>query len=143
MSTDMTSTRPYLLRALYDWILDNDLTPHVTVNAHEENVQVPQEYVQEGQITLNLAPSAISALSMDNDSLSFNARFRGVPMDIYVPIQAVMGIYARENGQGMTFTIEDYQPPSPTPVSPAPKGSDKSGKKSKPKAKKPQLRVVK
>ena len=142
----MTSTRPYLLRAIYEWILDNQLTPHVAVNAHGEGVQVPQEYVQEGQITLNLAPSAINSLDMDNEALSFSARFRGVPMDIYVPIQSVMGIYARENGQGMMFSEEDYQPPpSPTPLSPTsvPKKSGKSDKKSKSGAKRPQLRVVK
>jgi stringent starvation protein B len=137
----MTSTRPYLLRAIYEWILDNQLTPHVAVNAHGEGVQVPQEHVQDGQITLNLAPDAINGMSMDNDALSFNARFRGVPMDIYVPMGAVMGVYARENGQGMMFTEEDYQPPTPSPMSPTPVGG--TGIKSSKPTKKPSLRVVK
>jgi|TARA_B110000483_G_scaffold226488_1_gene287295 stringent starvation protein B len=137
----MTSTRPYLLRAIYEWILDNQLTPHVAVNAHGEGVQVPQEHVQDGQITLNLAPDAINGMSMDNDALSFNARFRGVPMDIYVPMGAVMGVYARENGQGMMFTEEDYQPPTPSPMSPTP--FDGTGIRSSKPTKKPSLRVVK
>ena len=145
----MTSTRPYLLRAIYEWILDNHLTPHVMVNAHEEGVRVPQEYVQDGQITLNLSPGAVKSLNMDNESLSFNARFRGVPMDIYVPITAILGVYARENGQGMMFGDDDYQPPptSPSPVSPVGAPSNRSGTKQgeeKPKTSgKPSLRVVK
>lgn len=141
MSTSMTTTRPYLLRAIYEWILDNQLTPHVAVNAHGEGVQVPQEYVQDGQITLNLAPDAVNGMNMDNEALSFNARFRGVPMDIYVPMGAIMGVYARENGQGMMFTEEDYQPPTPSPLSPAPAGG--AGAKSSKSSKKPSLRVVK
>lgn len=144
----MTSTRPYLLRAIYEWILDNRLTPHVMVNAHEEGVQVPQEYVQDGQITLNLSPDAVKSLNMDNESLSFNARFRGVPMDVHVPIGAIMGVYARENGQGMMFGEDDYQPPpTPSPVSPVGVAGNKSGDKKgagKPRASgKPSLRVVK
>ena len=142
----MTSTRPYLLRAIYEWVLDNQLTPHVVVNAHEEGVRVPQEYVQDGQITLNLSPDAVKNLNMDNESLSFNARFRGVPMEIHVPIEAILGIYARENGQGMMFSEEDYQPPSPSPVSPAPAsgGGSRTKGSGKPKASgKPSLRVVK
>jgi stringent starvation protein B len=147
MSNSMTSTRPYLLRAIYEWILDNNLTPHVVVNAHEEGVRVPQEYVQDGQITLNLSPEAVKSLNMDNESLSFNARFRGVPMDIQVPMPAIMGVYARENGQGMMFGEEDYQPPSsPSPVSPVGVSSGTKGKKGTSKVKssaKPSLRVVK
>lgn len=145
----MTSTRPYLLRAIYEWILDNRLTPHVMVNAHEEGVRVPQEYVQDGQITLNLSPGAVKGLNMDNESLSFNARFRGVPMDIHVPIAAIMGVYARENGQGMMFGEDDYQPPpsSPSPVSPVGIAGNRSGDKKGsggPKTSgKPSLRVVK
>ncbi len=147
MSNNMTSTRPYLLRAIYEWILDNQLTPHVAVNAHGEGVRVPQEYVQDGQITLNLAPDAVNSMNMDNEALSFNARFRGVPMDIYVPLGAVTGIYARENGQGMMFTEDDYQPPTPSPLSPAPLssagGAGTNSSKSSKSSKKPSLRVVK
>lgn len=146
MSNSMTSTRPYLLRAIYEWVLDNQLTPHVVVNAHEEGVRVPQEYVQDGQITLNLSPDAVKNLNMDNDSLSFSARFRGVPMDIQVPVAAILGVYARENGQGMMFGEEDYQPPSPSPVSPAPAaggGSPVKGSDKRKASGKPSLRVVK
>ncbi len=136
----MTSTRPYLLRAIYEWVLDNHLTPHVVVNAHGEGVRVPQEYVQDGQITLNLSPGAVKNLSMDNELLFFNARFRGVPMDIQVPIASIMSIYARENGQGMIFNEEDYQPPSPTPATPGGESVKRPGTKP---AGKPSLRVIK
>lgn len=147
MSNSMTSTRPYLLRAIYEWILDNNLTPHVVVNAHEEGVRVPQEYVQDGQITLNLSPEAVKSLNMDNETLSFNARFRGVPMDIHVPMPAILGVYARENGQGMMFGEEDYTPPtSPSPVSPVGGSTGSKTARGSGKTKssgKPSLRVVK
>ena len=124
------------------------MTPHVVVNAHEEGVRVPQEYVQDGQITLNLSPDAVKSLNMDNESLAFNARFRGVPMDIHVPIAAILGVYARENGQGMMFGEEDYQPPptSPSPVTSVGGASNKSGTSGRKNSKasgKPSLRVVK
>jgi stringent starvation protein B len=109
----MTSSRPYLTRALYEWIVDNGCTPYVVVNANRDDVQVPRAYVKDGQIVLNIAPSAVAGLKVDNDALEFNARFGGVAMQIYVPMGALLGIYARENGQGMIFEPEDLSPPPP------------------------------
>ncbi|CAA0083745.1 Stringent starvation protein B [BD1-7 clade bacterium] len=102
----MTPTRPYFLRAVYEWILDNECTPFLAVNADAPGVEVPREYVEDGQITLNLAPSAIVDLQMTNDGIEFSARFSGVAQLVSVPMAAVMGIFARENGQGMAFPDE-------------------------------------
>lgn len=102
----MNSSRPYLIRALYEWIVDNDCTPHILVNAEYPAVQVPQGFANDGQIVLNISPSAVRHLQMDNDAVSFEGRFGGVPHSLYVPVAAVMGIYARENGQGMVFDLE-------------------------------------
>ncbi len=106
----MTSNRPYLIRAFYEWIIDNDCTPYVVVDAYYPEVSVPQDYVTDGQIVLNIAPRAITELEMNNRAISFNTRFGGVPTSIYLPVNALMGIYARENGQGMVFQEE----PRPT-----------------------------
>jgi len=116
----MTSSRPYLIRAIYEWILDNGLTPHLLVNADHEGTQVPQQFVQDGQIVMNIAPAAVQELSLGNDDVSFSARFSGAPMQCLVPTAAVMGIYARENGRGMLFPEEtgDSEPddgPEPPP----------------------------
>ena len=140
----MSPNRPYLLRAFFDWIVDNDCTPHIIVDAHHPMVAVPQEFVKDGQIVLNIAPRAVTNLSLDGDDVQFSARFNGMPVDIYVPIAGVLGIYAQENGQGMVFDKEDSPepPPSATPPS-APKmvrSSDAKDKSIKPK---PSLRVVK
>lgn len=104
----MTSNRPYLLRAFFDWIVDNQCTPHLVVNADFPAVQIPTQFVQDGQIVLNVSPSAVTQFSMDNQQLSFNARFGGQPMQVYVPIGAVLAIYARENGEGTVFTAEEF-----------------------------------
>ncbi len=127
----MTSSRPYIMRALYEWILANDCTPYVLVNAMGEGVAVPQEYVKNGQIVLNISPSAVMDLLLDDDAMAFNGRFSGVPMEVYVPMAAVMGIYARENGQGMIFDLDESSP-EPDPPSGKPE-----------KAAKPSLKVVK
>lgn len=103
----MTSNRPYLLRAFYDWIVDNQCTPHIVVDAEYPAVEVPRQFVQQGQIVLNVSPSAAANFLMDNDALSFNARFSGQPMQVYVPISAVLTIYARENGEGTIFSEPD------------------------------------
>lgn len=142
---NMTSSRPYIVRALYEWILDNDCTPYVLVNAAGDNVQVPQQYVKNGQIVLNVSPVAVVNLSLTNEAMQFNGRFGGKPMDVYVPMDAVMGIYSRENGQGMIFDFEEPQPPtSPDAGGDGVKGDGAQGKgdKSGPKNK-PGLRVVK
>ncbi|KPB73070.1 ClpXP protease specificity-enhancing factor [Pseudomonas cannabina] len=102
----MNSSRPYLVRALYEWIVDNDCTPHVLVNAEYPSVQVPQGFASDGQIVLNVSPSAVRHLHMDNEAVSFEGRFGGVPHTLYVPVAAILGIYARENGQGMVFDLE-------------------------------------
>lgn len=102
----MTPIRPYLLRGYYEWLLDNELTPHIVVDAHVANVHVPQQFVQDGQIVLNIAPTAVVGFDIDNSALSFNARFGGVPFDVYVPIAAIAAIYARENGAGTMFEPE-------------------------------------
>lgn len=111
---DLTSTRPYLVRALYEWILDNDLTPHLLVDAEYPGTQVPAEFVQDGQIVLNIAPSAVRNLVMGNDRIHFGARFGGVARELSVPTEAVLGIFARENHQGMLFPQPEY--PRETPA---------------------------
>lgn len=118
----MTSNRPYLIRALYEWLVDNGLTPHLLVNAQAEGVVVPPQFVQDGRIVLNVGPEAVRGLELGNDLVVFNARFGGVSTDICIPPQAVLGIYARENGRGMLFPEEtpDGSPPDGGPESPKP-----------------------
>jgi stringent starvation protein B len=107
----MTTNRPYLLRALYEWITDNGLTPHVLVDAELDGVDVPEHVIQKGKVVLNIAASATEHLLLDNDIIFFKARFSGKPYQISVPMDAVIAIYARENGQGMMFAQDDK--PSP------------------------------
>lgn len=99
---DSNSTRPYLIRALHEWCSDNGFTPHVAVKV-DESVQVPQEYVNNGEIVLNIGLDATSGLQLGNDFIEFKARFGGKPREIMVPVGRVVAIYARENGQGMAF----------------------------------------
>ncbi|ART82873.1 ClpXP protease specificity-enhancing factor [Oceanisphaera profunda] len=103
---NLTPSRPYLLRAFYEWLLDNELTPHLLVNASLPHTTVPQQYVKDGQIVLNIAPTAVVGLQMDNDAVSFSARFGGSPFQVYVPMAAVVSIQARENGAGTFFPPE-------------------------------------
>lgn len=103
----MNSSRPYLVRALYEWIVDNDCTPHMLVNSNYPKVQVPQGFASDGQIVLNVSPVAVRNMHMDNEAVSFEGRFGGVPHTLYVPIEAILGVYARENGQGMVFDLEE------------------------------------
>jgi stringent starvation protein B len=130
----MTSNRPYLIRAFYEWLVDNEQTPHLLVDATNEAAVVPQEFVENGQITLNVGLNAVRDLNLGNDYISFNARFGGHPMDVYVPPQAVMGIYSRESGEGMLFPENDVEPApdDPTPEPPRPE-----------KRERPSLKVVK
>ena len=115
----MTPSRPYIMRALYEWIVDNDCTPYVLVDATSADVMVPQQFVKDGQIVLNISPGAVMDLNIGNDALAFNGRFGGVATDIYVPIIAVVGLYARENGQGMVFEPEEStEPPDEPPPAP-------------------------
>jgi stringent starvation protein B len=117
----MLSPKPYLLRAFYDWIVDCGMTPHVVVAAEVEGTEVPPEYVQDGKIVLNILPTAIQALVMDRERLSFSARFQGVARSIDVPMKAVKAIYAKENGRGMVFPEDDEEVVAPAPESPPPR----------------------
>ncbi|MGB6976800.1 MAG: ClpXP protease specificity-enhancing factor [Gammaproteobacteria bacterium] len=135
----MTSIRPYLIRAIYEWILDNNFTPQITVDALLPGVQVPEKYVEEGKIVLNISPQAVNKLLINNEIVEFDARFSGVVWHINVPIAGVIAIYARENGRGMIFTEQDLDeegggdgeqtPPEPTSL--------------KTKSIKPHLKIVK
>ncbi|OCG67214.1 ClpXP protease specificity-enhancing factor [Gilliamella sp. Nev5-1] len=102
----MTPRRPYLFRAFYDWILDNELTPYIVVNTSKYGVIVPQEFIQNNQIVLNIAPHSVGQYCATNEQVEFNARFSGVPQHIVVPMAAIEAIYARENGIGMGFEDE-------------------------------------
>lgn len=104
--SQLTPRRPYLLRAFYEWLLDNQLTPHLVVDVTLPGVQVPMEYARDGQIVLNIAPRAVGNLELANDEVRFNARFGGVPRQVSVPLAAVLAIYARENGAGTMFEPE-------------------------------------
>ncbi len=111
METELPSTRPYLIRALYEWCTDNGFTPYVAVKV-DVSVQVPREYVQGGEIVLNISMDATSALKLGNEFIEFKARFGGQPHEIMVPVGRVMAIYARENGQGMAFPVQDDAHPA-------------------------------
>jgi len=126
----MTSSRPYLIRAIHEWILDNDMTPHLLVDMEGEGVDVPVQHGQNGKIVLNISPQAVESLVLGNDAIGFRARFSGIATDVFVPVAAVLAIYARENGRGMVFT-EDDSPPPP---------EEDSGSRS---TKKPRLKLVK
>ncbi|MBQ0731812.1 MAG: ClpXP protease specificity-enhancing factor [Oleispira antarctica] len=137
----MTPSRPYLMRALNEWILENDCTPYVLVDAGMPGVQVPEDYIDNGQIVLNISMSAVKSLLIDDDGLSFNARFGGVPIDLYVPMVAILAIYAKENGQGMVFGSEAGAPdPNKPPEPPEPTKPKRDEKPVKPR---PSLKVVK
>ncbi len=127
----MTSNRPYLIRAFYDWIVDNGMTPYIMVDFYYPGVQVPEQYVQDGRIVLNISPTASRGLILENDKILFTTRFSGQSHQIYLPPGAVVEIYAKENGRGISFPPEEDQPP--------PEGSDEA-KGSK--AKKPSLKLV-
>ena len=112
---EMTSSRPYLLRAVYEWIADNDLTPQIVVDAQQEQVRVPAAYVREGKIVLNISSTAVRGLSLGNERVEFSTRFGGVPFDVVVPVRAVLAIMARENGTGMSFPDSGSDRPPPQP----------------------------
>lgn len=111
----MSSQRPYLIRAIYQWLLDNQCTPYLLVNTNHEGVVVPEQYVRDARIVLNLAPDAINGLNMDNDWVSFSARFSGKAMDLFIPVIAIQAIYGKENNEGMFFPEEE--PPTPPSTS--------------------------
>jgi len=128
----MTSSRPYLIRALYQWIVDNGVTPYILVDALVDGVDVPPQHIQDNKIVLNIAPMAVQGLNLGDDEISFSARFSGQSVTLLVPTNAVLAIYARENGQGMMFNDEpDTAGPDNSPDG----GADEKSK--------PSLRVVK
>lgn len=143
----MTSHRPYLVRALNEWILENNCTPYILVNAFETGVLVPQNFVKDGQIVLNISPVAVQGLVITNEGIEFNGRFGGIPTRVYVPTAAILGIYAKENGQGMIFETENGNGNGPRPEPPpdrkpraAPKAAPGGGKG---KGGRPSLKIVK
>lgn len=138
----MNSSRPYLVRALYEWIVDNDCTPHLLVNAEFPGVQVPPGFASDGQIVLNVSPSAVRHLHMDNEAVSFEGRFGGVARSLYIPAGAVLAIYARENGQGMVFDLEPPVPDDEDGEGPDDRGPS-SGEPPRPSGRRPSLKVVK
>ena len=105
---NMTPRRPYIFRAFYDWILDNELTPYIVVDTSVYGVLVPQEFIKDNQIVLNIAPQSVGQYLVNNEQIEFNARFSGVPQHIVVPMAAIEAIYARENGVGMGFEDEPH-----------------------------------
>lgn len=148
----MTPNRPYLLRAFYEWLVDNELTPHLVVDAELPQVKVPRQFVQDGQIVLSIAPQAVVGLTMDNDAVSFSARFAGVPQQVYLPIWAISAIYAKENGAGTVFQdeaeytssllSESFDEPELIVSDPV-ETEQTQATESKPKAERPTLRVIK
>lgn len=131
----MISTKPYLIRAIRDWARDNNLTPQILVDAAADGVRVPQSYVSDGQIVLNIADQAVEMMEMSNEYLSFAARFNGSPHEIDVPIESVLAIFARENGQGIFFKDPDG--------SPDPGHGDDKTEREQEKPARPHLKVVK
>jgi stringent starvation protein B len=105
----MNSNRPYLLRALYDWICDNHLTPYLLVDASGDDLEIPFDFVEDNKIVLNISPSAVRDLDLSNDYINFKARFSGKSMNVYFPVEAVLAIYANENGRGMIFQEEEQE----------------------------------
>ena len=130
----MTSSRPYLVRAMYQWIADNGMTPHLLADASVDGIQIPAEHVQNGKIILNIAPMAITGLVLGDAEITFSARFSGKSVGIYIPVEAVLAIYAKENGQGMMFSEDDGAMSSSDDDDPEPDPD---------KPKRPALRVVK
>ncbi len=129
----MTPLKPYLIRSIYEWIIDNDTTPHLLVDAENTTVQVPKEFVENGRIVLNMRPAAIQGLVLGDQIIEFNTRFSGKHVHINVPVVAVLALYAKENGRGMVFDAEDEDY----------NDSETEFPEENPSKSKPQLRIVK
>lgn len=134
----MTPSRPYLIRAIYQWVVDNGTTPHLLVDVSKPSVKVPQEYVENNKIILNIGPMAAHGLILGNERIEFSARFAGKSLSVVVPIDSVLAIYARENGQGMVFNDDRSHKTGET----AARESAREDKPIKPSSR-PRLRVVK
>jgi stringent starvation protein B len=128
------STRPYLIRAIYEWCVDSGLTPYLAVRV-DENTEVPRSHVKDGEIVLNLSAEAVHNLQMGNEMITCTGRFGGVPFDLIVPVVATIGIFAKETGQGLVFQGDDPQQPPPA--------SSSGEVNSKPVAHRPNLKIVK
>lgn len=142
----MTSSRPYLIRALYEWIVDNGFTPYMLVDTSVDRVEVPRAFVENGRIILNISPEATHSLVLGNEAVTFNARFSGTAMDVHVPVVSVLAIYARENGQGMMFgEQDDTTPPDTDPGGPGGPGKPEaeSGNGAPSENRRPSLKIVK
>ena len=134
MDTNMTSNKPYILRALFEWILDNDLTPYLLVNELADNIMVPDGIANDNKIVFNLSPSAIRDLELLNEAVLFSARFHGNSENIYIPMHAILAIYANENGEGMMFPEQAKEEENKT--------EEAESTSKKPAAKKPSLTIV-
>ncbi|MEE4185830.1 MAG: ClpXP protease specificity-enhancing factor [Gammaproteobacteria bacterium] len=143
MSADLTSTRPYLLRAMHAWMTDNNQTPLMVVAVDTPEVRVPEEHVENGSIVLNISWSATRNLELDNDAVSFEARFGGQPHFVRVPVESVRGIYARESGQGMMFQDQPPVSPEPQPEDKQPSAARAKAPDGAPVKKRPELKIVK
>lgn len=151
---EMTSTRPYLIRAIYEWIVDNRCTPYLLADATQRGIRVPAQAIKDGQVVLNLAPMAVDRLELGATEVRFNARFSGVSQSVSVPVTAVLAVYAKENGQGMMFPPEseeapeevaesaDSSPVAPMAAVPTPEPAPVDGG-DKPDRPRPSLRIVK
>jgi stringent starvation protein B len=117
-----TKQRPYLIRAMHEWMIDNGLTPHIVADASIDGLTVPSEHIKDGKIILNVSYAATRGLTLGNNEIAFEARFNGVAQELIVPVHAVLGIYARETGQGMIFSAEDSPPPDASEGPPPPAG---------------------
>ena len=138
----MKPRRPYLLRALHEWITDSGDTPHIVVDAADESVMVPREYAKDGKIVLNVSYSAAQGLKLGNDFVSFDARFGGTSRSVSVPLKSVLGIYSRETGQGMIFPDGDADP-DPEDQTPAPPSSPVTASDAAAKDKRSRFKVIK
>lgn len=134
----MSSSKPYLLRAIYEWLIDNDLTPYVMVDAMQQGVSVPERYIEDGRIVLNITPRAVGNFIMNNEALEFDARFGGVAYHVHVPVRTIAAIYAYENGRGMVFSDEDEDEDENGTDIPPPDKPPRSAKKGR-----PNLKIVK
>jgi stringent starvation protein B len=139
----MTSQKPYLLRALYEWILDNHLTPYLVIDIHIKNVRAPMQYAKDGRIVLDISTKAVHNLTMDNHYVKFKARFGAAASEIYAPIDAILAIYAQENGAGLVFDPEDPCDEDNNDQGGEGKGPPHPGPSSKEDSSKPKLTLVK
>lgn len=139
--THPQSTKPYLLRALYEWCVDSGCTPYISV-VPDAATRVPQEYIRDGEIVLNIGPLAANRLKIGNDAIEFAARFGGVAREIWIPVARVAALYARENGQGMSFEVTDAAAPAAAPEAPS-EGTEPPKPPSAPRGGRPSLRRIK